>query len=114
MKWINALTYGHQLQNLPAYATWETPELECSNRSANIQFKIYRTTGGKLALKEISIFPREPRYYKTSDGLVVAFLKRAEMLGIDINQVVADVPLINRIRAFSRALALAGEREKLS
>jgi hypothetical protein len=113
--WTHALTYAQYLKNLRTYDTWETPKLECSRQYPKAQFKIYRTSGGKLALKETTVYPsmlepREPRYYKTSDGLVNTFLNRAETLGIDVDQEVEELPLIFRVREFSRALYWAGAK----
>jgi hypothetical protein len=111
--WTHALTYAQYLNKLRIYDTWTTPKLECSKSQHNSKFKIYRTKGGKLAIQETLIYPSgalpwEPRYYKTSDGLVKAFLNRAEKLGIDVDQEVKELPLIFRVREFSRALYWAG------
>lgn len=96
--------------------TWESPVLDGKDGGL-VQFKIYLTKNGWLALcyrfpikNHTTATPpryRYHRYYKTSNGLVKGFKRRAKSWGVDVGSVLV------RVTQFARALAMAIENKEL-
>jgi len=111
------------------YDKWESPVLD-GNEGGLVQFKIYLTKGDWLALSYRRTYPplevpfQPHRYYRPSDphshhryyaddhGLVIGFQRRAELWGVDVNQDISGITLIDQVKTFSQTLMLSSSKKK--